>query len=352
LIYNHYVNIEGIDAPYVSKIAPIVRPEGGGGNYGPNSGGFDSLGFATLTALEDPVSSGAPPSGLTATVSGLNVTLSWWGTLGATQYLVRRANAVDGPYSTIGTVTDNTFQDTSATDGGKYFYKIVAVTPTGDKVTNVAAEARLFPTLLADLKFDSSNGTTAPDSSGNGYNATLVGGPTCTAKDGLSLSGNGQYAALPTGVLSGVTDFTITAWVNVTASNGFARIFDFGNGQISYMYLIPNNREGKLQFAITAASAQGENQIVAPSGLPLGTWSHVAVTERAGVGTFYVNGTPVATKTGLLFTPTDLGTTTQNYIGKSQYQDPTLDGHIADFRVYSGALPADQIAALAAKRPG
>jgi hypothetical protein len=27
-----------------------VRPESGGGDYGPNSGGFDQLGYGTLTA--------------------------------------------------------------------------------------------------------------------------------------------------------------------------------------------------------------------------------------------------------------------------------------------------------------
>jgi hypothetical protein len=35
-------------------MAEKVRPEGGGGDYGPNSGGFDQLGYGTLTAtLED-----------------------------------------------------------------------------------------------------------------------------------------------------------------------------------------------------------------------------------------------------------------------------------------------------------
>jgi len=29
--------------------AALVRPEGGGGDYGPNSGGFDALGYGTLT---------------------------------------------------------------------------------------------------------------------------------------------------------------------------------------------------------------------------------------------------------------------------------------------------------------
>ena len=48
-IYNHYVNRRGLAAPYTQAYAELVRPEGGGGNYGPNSGGYDHLGYGTLT---------------------------------------------------------------------------------------------------------------------------------------------------------------------------------------------------------------------------------------------------------------------------------------------------------------
>ncbi|RXK86837.1 alginate lyase family protein [Filimonas effusa] len=48
LIYNHYTKVKGIKATWSQKFAEAVRPEGGGGNYGPNSGGFDQLGFGTL----------------------------------------------------------------------------------------------------------------------------------------------------------------------------------------------------------------------------------------------------------------------------------------------------------------
>jgi hypothetical protein len=54
LVYNHYVKRKKMPAPYTTRMAEKVRPEGGGGDYGPNSGGFDQLGFGTLTAtLED-----------------------------------------------------------------------------------------------------------------------------------------------------------------------------------------------------------------------------------------------------------------------------------------------------------
>jgi hypothetical protein len=41
--------LKGVKAPYTQRFAEKVRPEGGGGNYGPNSGGFDQLGYGTLT---------------------------------------------------------------------------------------------------------------------------------------------------------------------------------------------------------------------------------------------------------------------------------------------------------------
>lgn len=54
LIYNHYVVLKGRTAPYCQRFAEKVRPEGGGGDYGPNSGGYDQLGYGTLLATLAP----------------------------------------------------------------------------------------------------------------------------------------------------------------------------------------------------------------------------------------------------------------------------------------------------------
>ncbi|MFF3907970.1 alginate lyase family protein [Streptomyces sp. NPDC001848] len=53
MIANHYTRRRGLDAPYVTRIAARTAPEGGGGDYGPNSGGYDQLGFGTLTFTRD-----------------------------------------------------------------------------------------------------------------------------------------------------------------------------------------------------------------------------------------------------------------------------------------------------------
>jgi hypothetical protein len=54
LVYNHYAIRKGLSVPDVAAYAALVRPEGGGGDYGPNSGGYDQLGYGTLTATLDP----------------------------------------------------------------------------------------------------------------------------------------------------------------------------------------------------------------------------------------------------------------------------------------------------------
>lgn len=74
-IYNHYTNRIGIKLPYSEKFAAKLRPEGGGGNYGPNSGGFDVLGFGTLTKTLDPLDTACLPTYIAPAIQVNNNTL-------------------------------------------------------------------------------------------------------------------------------------------------------------------------------------------------------------------------------------------------------------------------------------
>jgi len=53
MIANHYTKRRGLSATYLTQIAAKSAPEGGGGDYGPNSGGYDQLGFGTLAYTRD-----------------------------------------------------------------------------------------------------------------------------------------------------------------------------------------------------------------------------------------------------------------------------------------------------------
>lgn len=47
-VLGHYSGRKGLSTPWVSQIAATLRPDGGGGDYGGDSGGYDALGFGTL----------------------------------------------------------------------------------------------------------------------------------------------------------------------------------------------------------------------------------------------------------------------------------------------------------------
>ncbi|WP_346185718.1 alginate lyase family protein [Streptomyces osmaniensis] len=53
MIANHYARRRGLPASYLTRIAAKSAPEGGGGDYGPDSGGYDQLGFGTLAFTRD-----------------------------------------------------------------------------------------------------------------------------------------------------------------------------------------------------------------------------------------------------------------------------------------------------------
>ncbi len=130
-------------------------------------------------------------------------------------------------------------------------------------------------------------------------------------------------------------------------------MFDFGTGTNDYMFLTLNAGGGPLRFAITTSGGGGEQQINGTGTLPLNTWSHVAVTLSGNTGTLYVNGQPVGTNTNMTLNPSDLGSTNQNWIGRSQYPgDPYLAATVDDFQVYDRALSAAEISGLASGQPG
>jgi hypothetical protein len=180
-------------------------------------------------------------------------------------------------------------------------------------------------------------------------------GPRVQGKIGgaLGLCGNGEYVSLPSGIADGLGDFTISAWVNPSQDSAWSRLFDFGTGTNDYMFLTMSAGGGPIRFAITNSGGGGEQQINGTGTLPLNTWSLVTVTQSGGTGTLYVNGQPVGTNNNMTLTPADLGATTQNWIGRSQYPaDPYLNGAVDDFNIYDHALSAAEVAALASGQPG
>jgi hypothetical protein len=202
------------------------------------------------------------------------------------------------------------------------------------------------------------------DDSGRGNHGTASGNPLFVQGltgygKALSFDGTNDYVDLPIGsLLSTLNSSTFAAWVYFTnTGNAWQRIFDFGNAGVSganpntYMFLTTNNGARIVRFAIRNAASSAEQAVNGPAVLSTG-WHHVAVViDSAAMQLWlYQDGVPVTSGTTNVL-PKDLGVTTQNWLGRSQWTaDPFLGGSIDDFRIYNRALSESEVRYLAGDR--
>jgi DUF1680 family protein len=167
---------------------------------------------------------------------------------------------------------------------------------------------------------------------------------------GLQLGGDSaaEYVQLPAAVLTGLTDFTVATWVERTAADGqdWSRVFDFGSGTTSYMFLTVSAGGGGARFAITTGGSGAEQQITAADPLPATGWTHVAVTLSGATGTLYLDGAPVAQNSSLTLTPANLAGADNIWIGRSQFGDAPLQAVLDEFQIYDRALSQAEVQSL------
>jgi hypothetical protein len=199
----------------------------------------------------------------------------------------------------------------------------------------------------------------ASDSVGTA-NGTLMGNATVSGGQLVLDGSDGTYLDLAAigPDIANLTSTTVEAWVTWNDPTAYwERIFDFGQDTTTYMFLTPKAERSKVRFAISM-NGGGAEQFVNHVGQLTDTTldpteQHVAVTidATAGIITLYVNGSPSCILFNTTLQPYVLGTTPNNYLGKSQFADPYFNGSIDEFRIYGRALSAAEIAASFAAGP-
>jgi hypothetical protein len=145
----------------------------------------------------------------------------------------------------------------------------------------------------------------------------------------MYFDGSGDYLknnTLPIG--SG--NFTVEFWVNPVqrTNNSFPGLFDCRNAGSDTngfgLYF-----EGGASGALILRRG-GTNITINSSYVPVGSWTHVAVTRQSGLMKMYINGTSVASASD-----TADYSRTVHYIG-STFDAYTANAYMSDFRITKG----------------
>ena len=279
---------------------------------------------------------------------------------GATQQFTATGNYADGSQQNLTSSVTWTSSSTSvatitsaglATGVGTGSTKIQA---TSGSISGSASLTVPTPGLVGYWTFNEGSGTTAADSSGNGYNATLVNGVswvTGEIGDAVSANGTNQYVSIPAVNVSTTNAVTVTLWVNRTysASAGdvlFEATTNYNQSTTGFGFFPDDSTCGGIQAALLGNVGYTANCYAQPSS---GVWHHLAVVyDKSQTGanevSFYLDGAPqTATKT--LYANTNTNDFGNNPIylfsrgGASNYAAGIVD----ELRIYNSALSASQI---------
>ncbi|PPG17155.1 hydrolase [Rathayibacter sp. AY1E8] len=231
---------------------------------------------------------------------------------------------------------------------------VTAVALTVPLLTAQSASAAPSDSLVLRYALDETSGTTVADSSGKGRTGTLVNGAAPRGAAGVALDGTDDYVKLPDNLLAGLNSITVSTEVLVNANQG-TPYFIWGLGNTTngagngYLYTTGNG----YKASIATGNWTTEQTVNSNANLARSVWKTLTYTldDASDTARLYLDGTQVAQQTGVTITPAAIGngTTTANAIGRSVYTaDKTLAGSVRDFRVYSTALSAADVATLQA----
>src|ERR1035437_8246257 len=215
--------------------------------------------------------------------------------------------------------------------------------------------------LKLHYTFESANGSTVSDVTGNGYNGTLYGAKVglSNGKNSLILGTSGSdyldMGAATGSLIASLTDFSMSCyvWVNSTntnlSSNGnmiasFSNSLNSGTDQKGYMYL----QAKRSRYAITKTYYPTEQTAQTGIDAVKGQWFQLTYTQSGSTGKLYQNGVLVNTNTAITLTPSSLGATLYNIIAKPIYLGDLYlqNTQISDFRIYNRAVTSDEVLML------
>ena len=191
------------------------------------------------------------------------------------------------------------------------------------------------------------------DKSGNFNDAQLASAATIaqgiSGGGGLVLDGTSEsYVTIPSEALTGLEDYTISAWIKPDVKNNTQRVFDFGTGTGRYMFLTPYYGANHLRGAITAGSFDYEKGVSVDVDIETGRWTHLVMMQEGDVMRIYIDGILAGETKNVKLDPYEIKHTIPYcYIGKSMWSgDRYFDGTIDEFMIYDRAISEEEVTEL------
>ncbi|HYQ41514.1 MAG TPA: LamG domain-containing protein [Polyangiaceae bacterium] len=219
------------------------------------------------------------------------------------------------------------------------------------------------PHLLHRYGFDG-EGTRVVDSVGSA-DGMLMGGAVLDGAGHVTLDGSDDYVNLPNGLISGLSDVTLVAWLAWNGGPCWQRVFDFGSsdagednvGNATSSLFATAKRCGNPDPELGPAAAMETTEGILGSVDGHARFPElnramlaVSVDGSALELSLYAAGKPLGTGKAV---PLALLTDENDWLGRSQWvQDEHLQGTFDEFRIYDVVLSDTELAAIEAAGPG
>ncbi len=200
--------------------------------------------------------------------------------------------------------------------------------------------------MVASYTFDNAS-SLGKDSVGKVGNATVSG---CTSYTDstrgkvLSFDGTNDYVKLPAAATKNMKGYTIMMWIKPTADNMWTRVFDLGDSTSKYMFVTLKSSSNGIRFAQTVNGNTVDNeQMIDGVAISTNKWMHIALTVNATTkkATLYIDGKAIGTTLMTAYPNGYSGS--QNYLGKSQYEDPYFKGYMDNVFIFNYALSESEV---------
>ena len=209
------------------------------------------------------------------------------------------------------------------------------------------------PSLVGWWRFDDGAGPTVVDSSGNGYDGTLVNGPVWDSSGGkigggLLFDGTNDYVDLgaPAKINNVSGAFTISSWIKPAGPGSGAIFSNARNCCGTYNGVTLGQYGGTQKFTLILYNGSSYADLFTNTSIVPGVWQHVVgVYDGSQTSAIYVNGVFDISRT-VTFGP-GAPATFNSFIGKLGSGGAwPYPGDIDDVRFYNRALSPAEIKAL------